>query len=151
MLAWIPPAVFERGGWLAVALLVGLAFFALRFLLQLCVCVFLYRAGSDVPAEHRELEPALAFLLLVPCLDLCASFLVQPCLARSYRRWLAARGAAGEGDCGENLAWWHALLGVCGIVPCVNLLALPAAIVLHVLFLVRLARVRRSALGLARA
>jgi hypothetical protein len=136
---------FHDGGDLAaLALFAFLGVLLVHFLIQALICWFVYNAALDIPAEHREIEPALAFLLLVPCLGLFLNFLIQPAIARSFKRWFASRGVTSEGDCGESIAWWYAITSVCALVPCVPFVGL-AAIVLQVVYLVRLARVRSTA------
>lgn len=142
MIALLPPA-FDAQGLLLLALGVFLGALIVGFLLQLLVCWLVYNAALAIPKEHREIEPALAFLLLVPFLGVFLNFLVQPAVSRSYRRWFAARGVTTEGDCGESLAWWYAILCVCAWVPCVPLAGL-VAIVLQVVYLLRLRRVHAA-------
>src|SRR5260221_12215584 len=142
MLALLPH--LGDGGLLTAFVLFFLGLALLHFLVQVLVCWFAYNAALLVPPEHREIEPALAFLLLVPCLGLFLNFLIQPAVARSFRRWFAARGVSTEGDCGESLAWWHAIAGICAYVPCVPFAGL-AAIALQIVYLVRLARVSATA------
>ena len=112
------------------------------YLLQLLVAWCAYNAALPIPAEQREIEPVMALCLAVPFVGTLLGFLVQPALARSYRRWFAARGLPGDGDCGENLAWAAAIVGVLAWVPCLPFAGL-AAIVLQVLYLLRLRRVCR--------
>jgi len=141
---------FENGGPVVVLALLFIGFALLYFLVQLVACWFVYNTALLVPAEHREIEPALAFLLLVPCLGLFMNFLIQPALSRSYKRWFAARGVTTEGDCGESIAWWHAIAGICAYVPCVPFAGL-AAIVLQIVYLLRLSRLRTSARAMVAA
>jgi hypothetical protein len=137
------PHFMDDGGLLALVFFFFLGVLLLHFLIQVLICWFVYNAALAVPPEHREIEPALAFLLLVPCIGLFLNFLIQPAVARSFKRWFAARGVTTEGDCGESLAWWYAITSVCALVPCVPFVGL-AAIVLQILYLVRLARVRAA-------
>ena len=118
---------FENGGPVVVLALLFIGFALLYFLVQLVACWFVYNTA-----------------LLVPCLGLFMNFLIQPALSRSYKRWFAARGVTTEGDCGESIAWWHAIAGICAYVPCVPFAGL-AAIVLQIVYLLRLSRLRTSA------
>jgi hypothetical protein len=115
------------------------------YLIQLLVAWCAYNAALPIPAEQREVEPVMGLVLCVPFVGTFLNFLVQPALSRSYRRWFAARGVTGEGDCGENLAWWCAIVSVGAWVPCLPLAGL-SAIVLQVLYLLRLRRLCRRAL-----
>jgi len=146
MLALEPPAL-HGGDLVAWALLLYLGSLAVAYLLQLLVAWCAYNAALPIPAELRESEPALALLVAVPVVGTLLGFLVQPGLARSYRRWFAARDVPGDGDCGENLAWGCAITGVLAWVPCLPFAGL-ATIVLQLLYLARLARVRRASRAL---
>jgi hypothetical protein len=143
MFALLPDFV-DDGGLAAIVVVAFLGVLLVQFLIQLVICWLVYNAALTVPPEHREIEPALAFLLLVPCLGLFLNFLIQPAVARSFKRWFAARGVTTEGDCGESLAWWHAITSVCALVPCVPFVGL-TAIVLQIIYLLRLSRVRSTA------
>jgi hypothetical protein len=140
----------DPGGLAAIGLALFFGALLLGYLVQLLVCWFVYNAALPIPAEHREIQPALAFLLLVPVAGTFLNFLVQPAVSRSYKRWFAARGVTTEGDCGENLAWWYAIAGICAWVPCLPFAGL-AALVLQILYLVRLGRVRAAGRALALA
>ena len=128
---------------LELALVVYLGSLALSYLLQVLVGWCAYNALLPVPAEFREVQPALAFGLFVPVVGTFLGFLIQPAVSRSYRRWFAARGITGAGDCGENLAWCCAIGGVGAWVPCLPLAGL-ASVVVQVLYLVKLTRVRAA-------
>jgi hypothetical protein len=128
----------------AAYLLLFFGALVVSWLIQLLVGWCAYNAILPIPAEQREIEPALAFGLMVPFVGTLLNFLVLPALSRSYQRWFAARGVTGEGDCGENLAWWHAIVSVGAWVPCLPLAGL-SAIVLQVLYLLRLRRLCRRA------
>jgi len=128
---------------LELALLVFFGSLVLSYLLQVLVGWCVYNAVLPVPAEFREIQPALAFGLFVPLVGTFLGFLIQPAVARSYRRWFAARGISTQGDCGENLAWCSAIGGVGAWVPCLPFAGL-AAVVVQVLYLVRLARVKAA-------
>ena len=149
MFALLPPFLHD-GGLAAFLVFLFLGVLLLYFLIQLFVCWCVYNAALTVPSEHREIEPALAFLLLVPCLGMFLNFLIQPAVARSYKRWFAARGVTNQGDCGESVAWWHAITSVCALVPCVPLAGM-AAIVLQIIYLLRLSRVSAAGRALAPA
>jgi len=142
MLALEPP-VLHSGDLVAWALVLYFGSLAVAYLIQLLVAWCAYNAALPIPAELRESEPALALLVAVPLVGTLLGFLVQPGLARSYRRWFAALSAPGDGDCGENLAWGSAITGVLAWVPCLPFAGL-AAILMQVLYLLRLGRVRRA-------
>jgi len=144
MIAFVP-ASLHGGDFVPAALILFLGLLVLGYLVQVLLSWFVYNAALLIPAEHREIQPALALLLLVPVVGTFLNFLIQPAVARSYRRWFAARGVTSAGDCGESLAWWYAILGICAWVPCLPLAGL-AAIVLQTLYLLRLLRVRAHGL-----
>ena len=134
----------DPGDLFALYLLLYFGALLVSWLIQLLVGWCAYNAALPIPDELREVQPVMGLILCVPVVGTLLGFLVQPALARSYKRWFAARGAEGDGDCGENLAWASAITGVLAWVPCLPFAGL-AAIVLQVMYLVRLARVRARA------
>lgn len=125
------------GEWAFILIVLGVAV-AIGIIINAIVCWLTSSALSSVPSEHREMEPGLVWLLLIPCFGVFWSFFVFPKVARSFRRAFEARGETRHGDCGVAIGWWIAICAVLGIVPCVNYAAGPAYLILLILFLVKI-------------
>ena len=68
----------------------GLGIFMIVMLLALVtiaihvlICWLISSALSAVPEEHREMEPGLVWLLLIPCFSIIWNFFVFPKVSRS--------------------------------------------------------------------
>ena len=81
------------------------------------------------------MEPGLVWLMLIPFVGLVMQFLVVIAMAKSLGNEFRARGVQTiEPEPGKSIGIAMCVCGVCGIVPLVNLLALPAYLVLLVVY-----------------
>ena len=101
------------GEWAFILIVLGVAV-AIGIVINAIVCWLTSSALSSVPSEHREMEPGLVWLLLIPCFGVFWSFFVFPKVARSFRRAFEARGETRHGDCGVAIGWWIAICAVLG-------------------------------------
>jgi hypothetical protein len=115
---------------MGVAILISLA-------ISLVICFLLYSVQKRVPAEHREIEPGLVWLLLIPLFNIIWNFFVFLRIPESYQNYFRAQGRVDTGDCGRGVGLALAICGVCSMVPCVNYIAGPAYLVLLIIFLVK--------------
>ncbi len=120
---------------LSVLVVIGLA-------VAVFVCYQLYLAAARLPDANRKLAPAAVFLLLVPLLNLVWLFFVVLKLSEGYQQYFAGQQRADVGDCGQGLGLGWAIASVCGFVPIVHLFAGVAALVLMVLYLVKMSQLR---------
>ena len=107
-----------------LAIAVGIA-----YMLWLCL--------NRVPPEHRQMEPGYVFLMLIPFFGLYWNFRVAEAISRSFQSYFGAQGVADVGDCGYGVGKWFAISAVCSLVPCINYIAMPASVVLLIIFLVK--------------
>ena len=113
-----------------VAMLVGLAI-AILLLSLVFICF------TRIPARHRQMEPWQVWLLLIPLFNIVWNFFVYPRLAKSFQSYFAEQGRTDVGDCGEQIGLWYAICTALCIIPCVNYIAGPAALILWIIFLVK--------------
>ena len=121
-------------GAILFAILMGLV---IGVAIQIIICVLLYMCFSRIPSEYRRLEPGLVFLILIPVFGLIWNFFVYLRMPESFQNYFAAQGRTDVGDCGHGIGLWYSICAAACIVPCVNYLAGPAAIVLLIIFLVK--------------
>ena len=110
---------------------------AISFAILIVICALLHSALARVPPEHRAMEPGLVWLLLIPFFSIIWNFFVFLQIPESYKSYFTAQGRTDVGDCGRGVGLWYAICGAMSIVPCVNYLAAPAALVLLIIFLVK--------------
>lgn len=107
------------------------------FVVQAVICYLVYINYKAIPPEHREMEPGMVWLNMIPCVALVWNFFVFPKLSKSYRNVFTANGVMDVGDCSEGLALAYAIVYACGIIPCVNYIAGPASLVIFIIYLVK--------------
>jgi len=125
------------------AALAGVAFliFGCLCLIGLAIMVFicwnLMGCLKSVPVQYRKMDPPLVWLLLIPCFHLIWNFFVYLRLPASYQACFAATGKGDGSDCGRSIGLAYAICSACCLIPFLNYLAGPAAIVLLIIFLVK--------------
>jgi hypothetical protein len=123
-------------------LLVVVVMLVVALAVGVLVCYFLYQAARQIPAEHRKLGPSSVFLLLVPLLNVVWLFIVVIKLSESFQSYFSAQGRTDAGDCGYAIGLGWAIAVVCAVVPVVNVLAGPAALILMILYLVKVTQLK---------
>ncbi len=114
----------------AVVMLIGLA-------IAIVIIVLLSGCLAKIPPEHREMEPGMVWLMLIPCFNLVWNFFVFIRIPKSFQRYFAAQGRTEFGDCGEQLGLWYCICVVASIIPILNYIAGPASLVLLIIYLIK--------------
>ena len=127
-----PPTEVLAG--MMVFILIGLA---VALAVAIVLLYLIYSCYQRIPPQHRQMEPWQVWLLLIPLFNLVWNFFVYPKLAKSYQSYFAEQGRTDVGDCGEKIGLWYAICAAVCIIPCVNYVAGPAALVLWIIFLVK--------------
>jgi hypothetical protein len=124
----------------------GLLFLTVMFAVALAVgafiCYQLYLAASRLPEANRKLAPASVFLLLIPLLNAVWLFIVVIRLSEGYQQYFAAQQRTDVGDCGYRVGLGWAIASVCVVVPVANIFAGLAALVMMILYLVKMSQLR---------
>lgn len=123
---------------LGVLLMIVVISLLIGFAISIVIAALLYTIQKRVPAEHQKIDPLMVWLLLIPVFNLIWNFFVFLRIPESYQSHFQAHGRTDVGDCGKSIGLWYAICAVCSIVPCINYLAGPAALVLLIIFLVKL-------------
>ena len=114
----------------AVAVLVALAILAV-------ICYIIGEHYKIIPTGLRKMEPGQVWLMMIPLFNLYWVFPVFLGLSESYQAAFAARGRTDLGDCSRQVALWYCISVACSIVPCLNYVAGPAALVLLIIYLIK--------------
>jgi hypothetical protein len=102
------------------------------------ICYLLYNAQNAVPPQHRKIEPGMIWLLMIPLFNLVWNFFVFPRVAESYQSAFAERGDPTKGASERSIGLAYAICAACAIIPCLGVFAGLAALVLGILFLVKI-------------
>jgi hypothetical protein len=108
-----------------------------------------YLAGSAlkaIPEEHRKMDPAMVWLLMIPCFGVIWNFFVFQRIPASFQSYFASQGRTDVGDCGKTLGLWYAIICILSAVPGVSMIAGPAALVLLILNLVKYSELKKKVL-----
>ncbi len=124
----------------AFSLLVNLVMYGVAaFILSTC-----FRA---IPDEHRQMQPGMVWLLLIPCFPVIWNFFVFLKLSKSFKSYFAAQGVEDVDDCAEKIGLWFAICVIGGMIPCVQYIAGPAALVLLIIYLVKAVGLKKRIQG----
>lgn len=132
------PTPAEAAGILAAVLGILIVAMVVIFAINVVVCLLIYLPYKEVPNEHQKMAPGLVFLLLIPLFYIIWNFFVFLQIPESFQSYFASQGRTDVGDCGRTIGLWCAICGAAAMVPCVNYVAGPAALVLFIIFLVKI-------------
>ncbi len=125
----------------------GIVILAILLILTIWVLWFLQNVLRAIPPTYRQMDPAMVWLMLIPCHNLIWSFVVLLAVSNSLRSFLHHRGEDSVGDCGAGLG---IAIGICLIlmsIPCLNYITspfcLPAFLILTTVYLLKIAKLKR--------
>lgn len=132
-------------GAICVGLLIGLG-------IQAFICYLLSDALKRLPPEFRKQEPNMVWLLMIPLFSLVWNFFVYPKISESYQAYFAAQnGNIPNGnpnlnyqntmiqqDTGQGIGLAYCICCCCGIIPYLGACIGLAALVLLIIYLVKL-------------
>ena len=121
-----------------VILMIAGVVFLVFFAIWVGICYMLYINLKAIPEEHRRMPPGQVWLLLIPLFNLVWNFFVFQRIPESYQSLFYSRGRTDVGDAGKGIGLWYSIAAACAIVPCLNYIAGPAALVLLIIYLVKI-------------
>jgi hypothetical protein len=99
----------------------------------------LQKALNRCAPENRAMQPGLVWLLLIPCFYLVWHFFVVINMAKSLGAKFQKRGITEEPEPGKTIGLVASVLWCCGVIPFLNYLCIPAAIVCWIIYWVKIA------------
>src|SRR5947208_4204512 len=124
-----------------------LLLFAAVVIIPAVICTFLFLTFRRIPPAYRALDPGLVWLLMIPCFAFFWNFFVFNRLSRSLQDAYRAAGRADVGDCGAGVGLAYDICAIGAFVPILGCLAAPAALVLLVIYLVKVDGLSRQIPG----
>jgi hypothetical protein len=124
-------------------IILGVVLFV-ALLISAVVCYLLYITQKAVPPEHRKIEPGMVWLLMIPLFNLVWNFFVFLRIPDSFQSYFYSRGRTDVGDAGKNLGLWYSICSLLVWIPCLGNIAGIAALVLLIMFLVRVMGYRKQ-------
>jgi hypothetical protein len=108
-----------------------------RLAINAVICFLLWGCFKRIPQQYRAMEPNMVWLLMIPCFGLVWNFFVFPRLSQSYQQYFAAQGRTDVGDCGKQIGLGLAICAALSIIPFVNYCTGVVALVLLIIYLVK--------------
>ena len=108
------------------------------------ICWYLSSCLKRIPPQFRTQTPGKVWLLMIIIFPfpLIWNFFVCPRIAESYQAYFTSIGRTDVGDCGLKLAKWYCWLVVACMIPCVNIIASFAVLVVWVMLLIKFASLK---------
>jgi len=103
----------------------------------IAIILILQSVFKRIPPEHREMEPGMVWLLLIPCFNVVWNFFVYPKLSNSLKSYFNSIGRVDVSDCGAGLGLAYAVLAAVSIIPYLNCLTGPACLIVLIIYLVK--------------
>ena len=126
-------------GFLAALIGVLVGMIVIGLIIGAIVAFLIYKPYSKLPAEHQTIAPGLCFLLLVPVANLVMPIILGTKIPEAFANHFATTGQSAEtGDAGKSIGLWWGISTLCCIVPLVNMIAGLAALVLLIIFIIKL-------------
>jgi Domain of unknown function (DUF4328) len=130
------------------AFLIGLGItLAISLAIYLLVAWLIYRVNEALPAEHRKTESWQAFLLLIPLFNLVWNFIFLARVSAGLQSYFQSRNDTAAGDCGAAIGLWFSICAIGSWIPIASCVAAPAAIVLLIIYLVKISGLRTRVLA----
>lgn len=102
------------------------------------ICYLLTLPLKRLPEQYRLMAPGQVWLLLIPCFNLVWNFFVYQRIADSLKAYFDSVGDPTVGDCGKGVGLWYAISVCCCLVPCLNYIAWLPALILLIIYLVKI-------------
>jgi len=102
--------------------------------IHIVVCFLLQECFKRIPPGFRKQEPAMVWLLLIPCFSIVWNFFVYLPLSRSYKAYFDSINRTDVGDCQYGIGLAYSILYAAFFVPFASL----AALVLLIIYLVKI-------------
>jgi hypothetical protein len=119
----------------------GLPFFVIPsvgFVIGIVICILLYNAQAALPPQFQRIPAAQIWLLLIPVFHLVWNFFVYPRVSESYRMYFNSQGRIDVGDAGQGVGLAFSICAIFVYMPCINLCAAPATLILLIIYLVKI-------------
>jgi hypothetical protein len=98
------------------------------------ICFLLQECFKRIPPQFRKQEPAMVWLLLIPCFSLVWNFFVYLPLSKSYKAYFDSVNRTDVGDCHYNIGLAYSICFAAVFVPFASL----AALVLLIIYLIKI-------------
>jgi hypothetical protein len=109
------------------------------------IALLIYLPYRKVPPAFRKMSPPAVFLMMIPIFGYVWNFVATARVSDSFKAYFDSVGDTSVGDAGKSLGLWFSIcvvasvaLGLTFILACVSPLASIAALVLIIIYIVKL-------------
>lgn len=117
---------------------------AITLAINIVICYLVSDCYRRLPPQFRQMEPKMVWLLLIPLFNLFWNFMVFPKLSASYQQYFHSIGRTDVGDCYANMALALCICAACSVIPCVGMFAGIAALVVLILYLIKIHELKKQ-------
>ena len=129
-----------------IIILIGTVFgLFIMLALQAGLCFFWQTCLNSVDEEHRTMSPGLAWLYMVPCLNIFWLFYLMINIPKSFQQHFEARNITDVGDCGQGICIAFAICALLSSIPYVNCLTSIPTLVLLIIHIVKFNELKNKA------
>jgi len=129
----------SNGAGIAAVFTIALIVFAIALLPAIFYILTIQKALNRCAPENRAMAPGMAWLLLVPLVNIVWQFFVVINVAKSLGSEFQKRGIAEEPEPGKKLGLIMCILACCGIIPLLGILCSLGALVCWILYWIKIA------------
>ena len=129
----------SNGAGIAAVFTIALIVFAIALLPAIFYILTIQKALNRCAPENRAMAPGMAWLLLVPLVNIVWHFFVVINVAKSLGSEFQKRGIAEEPEPGKKLGLIMCILACCGIIPLLGILCSLGALVCWILYWIKIA------------
>lgn len=112
--------------------------FLVVFAIHALICYFLMTFLNRLPAQYRQQQPGMVWLLMIPLFNVVWNFFVYPKISASYKSYLDSKGYQNHGDAGMNLALAYCILAIFCFIPYLGACVGIAALIVLIIYLVKI-------------
>ncbi len=127
-----------------IVVVVALVALVISYAILAVICWILSGCYQRIPQPHRQMEPGMVWLLLIPCFNVVWIFFVYLRLSNSFKSYFNSIGRTDVGDCGFNLGLAYCICAVLSAIPYLGACIGLAALVLLILYLVKVTDLKRQ-------
>jgi hypothetical protein len=129
----------SNGAGIAAVFTIALIVCAIALLPAIFYILTIQKALNRCAPENRAMAPGMAWLLLVPLVNIVWQFFVVINVAKSLGSEFQKRGIAEEPEPGKKLGLIMCILACCGIIPLLGILCSLGALVCWILYWIKIA------------
>jgi hypothetical protein len=136
-------SLFAHGLGIAV-LVAALVAFAIMLVPMIFYILTLQKAINKCAPENQAMQPAMAWLMLVPCFNLIWHFFVVINMSKTLGAEFQKRGQAEDAEPGKKLGLVMCILACCGFIPVLGALCGLGYLICWILYWMKIAEFSRK-------